>query len=251
MIKFFRTIRQSLISEGKPVKYLKYAIGEIVLVVIGILIALQINNWNEERKSKIEFRQSMLALAEEIKSDTIAIQHHINSMKNQSKATGLLIPIMESEKREIKDSLEFIKAFMELSNASSVDINTELWDEIKKLGLHKKHGDPVLINRIQAYYYRYNRTAINWENAYKTRIEIRELKYEFLNQSDLDKIRSEEPKIPSKEAYNAIFEEKRVLDLTKSIHYTSFYFERIFERRKENAVEVLQLIEKEFNHTQN
>jgi hypothetical protein len=52
MIKFFRKIRQNLLSEGKTVKYLKYAIGEIVLVVIGILIALSINNWNENQKKK-------------------------------------------------------------------------------------------------------------------------------------------------------------------------------------------------------
>ena len=53
MIKFFRKIRQNLLSEGKTGKYFKYAIGEIILVVIGILIALQINNWNENRKNKI------------------------------------------------------------------------------------------------------------------------------------------------------------------------------------------------------
>ena len=51
MIKFFRKIRQNLINEGKTTRYFKYAIGEIVLVVIGILIALQINNWNEARKA--------------------------------------------------------------------------------------------------------------------------------------------------------------------------------------------------------
>ena len=50
MIKFFRHIRQQLLGEGKTGKYLKYAIGEIFLVVIGILLALQINNWNETRK---------------------------------------------------------------------------------------------------------------------------------------------------------------------------------------------------------
>lgn len=49
MIKFFRHIRQSLLMENKTSKYFKYAIGEIVLVVIGILIALQINNWNQQR----------------------------------------------------------------------------------------------------------------------------------------------------------------------------------------------------------
>jgi hypothetical protein len=56
MIKFFRKIRQNLLMEnlpagqaGKTAKYFKYAIGEIALVVIGILIALSINNWNEQR----------------------------------------------------------------------------------------------------------------------------------------------------------------------------------------------------------
>ena len=52
MIKFFRKIRQQLLVENKFSKYLLYAIGEIILVVIGILIALQINNWNEVRKTE-------------------------------------------------------------------------------------------------------------------------------------------------------------------------------------------------------
>ena len=50
MMRFFRNIRQKLASENKVMAYLRYAIGEILLVVIGILIALQINNWNEGRK---------------------------------------------------------------------------------------------------------------------------------------------------------------------------------------------------------
>lgn len=51
MIKFFRQIRQKLLMENRFSKYLLYAIGEILLVVIGILIALQINTWNEDRKN--------------------------------------------------------------------------------------------------------------------------------------------------------------------------------------------------------
>ena len=65
MIKFFRNIRQNLLNEGKTNKYIKYAIGEIVLVVIGILIALQINNWNENRKLQNDKHKLMLALKEE------------------------------------------------------------------------------------------------------------------------------------------------------------------------------------------
>src|SRR5210317_2353909 len=52
MIKFFRRIRQQLITDNKLSKYIIYALGEIILVVIGILIALQINNSNEDRKQR-------------------------------------------------------------------------------------------------------------------------------------------------------------------------------------------------------
>jgi len=54
MIKFLRKIRKQLLSQNRFTKYLIYAVGEIVLVVIGILIALQINNWNESKKLKKE-----------------------------------------------------------------------------------------------------------------------------------------------------------------------------------------------------
>jgi hypothetical protein len=59
MIKFFRHIRQNLLNEGKTSKYFKYAIGEIILVVIGILIALQINNWNSLQNDR-DIEQSAL-----------------------------------------------------------------------------------------------------------------------------------------------------------------------------------------------
>ena len=65
MIKFFRKIRYDLMEQNKTGKYLKYAIGEIVLVVIGILIALQINNWNQQR---IQNKNEQLAL-ENLKQD--------------------------------------------------------------------------------------------------------------------------------------------------------------------------------------
>jgi hypothetical protein len=54
MIRFFRKIRQKLLTENKFSKYVLYAIGEIVLVVIGILIALSINNWNEQHKINVQ-----------------------------------------------------------------------------------------------------------------------------------------------------------------------------------------------------
>ncbi|SDB31721.1 hypothetical protein SAMN03097699_0671 [Flavobacteriaceae bacterium MAR_2010_188] len=62
MIKFFRKIRKRLLTESKFSKYLLYAIGEILLVVIGILIALSINNWNEQRKDILQEQKILLQL---------------------------------------------------------------------------------------------------------------------------------------------------------------------------------------------
>lgn len=65
MIKFFRKIRQNLLYKGKTTTYFKYAIGEILLVVIGILIALQINNWNEKRLKQ----EQLISVYERILTD--------------------------------------------------------------------------------------------------------------------------------------------------------------------------------------
>ncbi|MBC3847906.1 hypothetical protein H8K90_16035 [Winogradskyella echinorum] len=77
MIKFFRHIRQQLISENKTGKYLKYAIGEIVLVVIGILIALSINNWNEQRKVRTNERELLSSILKDLIIDENRINEHI------------------------------------------------------------------------------------------------------------------------------------------------------------------------------
>lgn len=66
MIKLFRNIRKKLLQEGKTTNYLKYAIGEIVLVVIGILIALQVNNANEQRKENDRVKKFLVKFQRQI-----------------------------------------------------------------------------------------------------------------------------------------------------------------------------------------
>ena len=71
MIKFFRKIRYDLMEKNKTGKYLKYAIGEIVLVVIGILIALQLNNWNQKSALKKEEQKVMKSLHKEFSQNLL------------------------------------------------------------------------------------------------------------------------------------------------------------------------------------
>lgn len=81
MIKFFRRIRQDLLSEGKTVKYLKYALGEIVLVVIGILIALSINNWKNYQDDRSEEQILLQNLQQEFTKNLSELlsDHEINN----------------------------------------------------------------------------------------------------------------------------------------------------------------------------
>ena len=116
MIKFFRHIRKSLIEENKMGKYFKYAIGEIILVVIGILIALQINNWNEQKKIVEKEKQALT----EIVSDLNAIIIRLEEMKfkekysisNNINSLNIIINHLE-RKKPYQDSLKthFFKCF--------------------------------------------------------------------------------------------------------------------------------------------
>lgn len=78
MIKFFRKIRRNLLSEGKTGKYLKYAVGEIILVVIGILIALGINNWNTNRINTSKQRDYLSAIKNDLEKQIPELNRLIN-----------------------------------------------------------------------------------------------------------------------------------------------------------------------------
>ncbi|BAO76278.1 DUF6090 family protein [Winogradskyella sp. PG-2] len=91
MIKFFRRIRQQLLSEGKTAKYFKYAIGEIILVVIGILLALQINNWNESRKNRTYEQEILYLINQNLKKDSIALSIELNKLRVSNELTGRLL----------------------------------------------------------------------------------------------------------------------------------------------------------------
>ena len=79
MIKFIRNMRQTLLMENKTSKYLKYAVGEIVLVVIGILIALQINNWNESQKALKKEKIYLVKLSQNLKDDISLLEDIIKT----------------------------------------------------------------------------------------------------------------------------------------------------------------------------
>ena len=96
MLKIFRKTRQNLLSERKTGNYLKYAIGEIVLVVIGILIALQINNWNEQKKEKGKEQAFLKEINLDFKSNKTQLDSIISYNKVSLHAGARVLEIIES-----------------------------------------------------------------------------------------------------------------------------------------------------------
>jgi len=103
MIKFFRKLRLDALSRKRFPKYLIYATGEIILVVIGILIALQINTWNENRKESIEEKAILESLYENL---LLARQQSETLITEENELKKLLIQILEADSNNVdRDSL--------------------------------------------------------------------------------------------------------------------------------------------------
>jgi len=106
MIKFFRNIRKHLINEGKTTKYLKYAIGEIALVMIGILLALQVNNWNESRIDKNREKEIVKIIYDELDENLNYIETRRNVLVSKIPQAADLLKLTGSNANPIpQDSL--------------------------------------------------------------------------------------------------------------------------------------------------
>ena len=95
MIPFFRKIRKKMADDNKPLKYIRYAVGEIVLVVIGILIAVQINNWNQKRNNAAQELQLLKSCKIGLQKDLSDIDINIKIHSQSIASAELILKIIE------------------------------------------------------------------------------------------------------------------------------------------------------------
>ena len=133
MLKAFRKIRQKLLSSNKASKYLLYAFGEIILVVIGILIAIQINNWNEWRKERL----SEMVVLEDLKDNIIRnnqlIEKSLQKLDEINQSTIIVKSAVEN-KIEYSDTLNFHFSHSIRHGGFMLRLNKDGYESYKNVG---------------------------------------------------------------------------------------------------------------------
>ncbi len=250
MIKFFRKIRQDLLAEGKIGKYLKYAVGEIVLVVIGILIALQINNWNENRKNSIEERATLENLLENLNLSKIQSEQLI-SEENQLKQNLIQILGVNSNNTKvnteiISDSI-FKNAVWDLQSDMPTFNSYNNLKSTNKLSLIKNKNINEKFTELE-----FRQNKLN--DILEDRLSVHQIRIDDILENDINFIPLVKSNIPtinieneSKNNYLQVLEIKRIRNL---LGMKLSFTQDVIDFRKNLDTEIkglIILIEKELN----
>ena len=250
MISIFRQIRQRLLTDNKFSKYLLYAIGEILLVVIGILIALQVNTWNERRKEKAIERKILVELKRTLESNQVLmIQDSVNRtvMNNSS---DIIIATIENE-QQYSDTLN---THFQLSRipGTILQLSTAGYESLKNLGFNIISSDS-LRNKIVDLFELYHKHLYDSMDYFETfqpgrQLIIDELfmyedeKFDVLNPAAV-------PIIPHD--YNALLQDKVYLSMVKSIKVHRSMIGLSIYSYLSSSREVLQLVNEELEKIKN
>ncbi|NVJ85106.1 MAG: hypothetical protein HWE15_02315 [Algoriphagus sp.] len=140
MITFFRKIRQKLLSQNRVTRYLVYAIGEIILVVIGILIALQVNNWNEATKLKRQEIQLLKEMLTELRKQQQDFIFNINHHREAKEACEILLQALSND-QPYHDSLDI--HFSRSYNFTILDNQQNAFAALKSKGITMIQNDSL------------------------------------------------------------------------------------------------------------
>lgn len=150
MFRLFRKIRGDLLSQAKTREYLLYTIGEIVLVVAGILIALQINNWNEERIEQQQIREYAHALIGDLERDLAMLEPIMTQIELlRAKANGLADYVRGKSIEQVNNLDLFY--LTSTTGYRSYAWNQAAIDQLKSAGALRQMKNRGLVNKISAY----------------------------------------------------------------------------------------------------
>jgi len=126
----FRSIRMKLLDEGKTFKYLKYAIGEILLIIIGIMIALQLNNMNEDRKAQVEFELYVVQLREDVGTAIDNVQTIIRVAEIRASDCAAILPLLKHNDYTAEELQVLERGLEDLGKYPEIEVHTGLLGQL-------------------------------------------------------------------------------------------------------------------------
>ena len=257
MIKFFRKIRQNLLMENKTGKYFKYAIGEIILVVIGILIALQINNWNEYKKERKSEKLILAEIRDNLEYDLNDFDSNITTLQNKTLSSTSLLQAFDSN-IPYHDSLGYYFSYLNAYPHFSSKTNGYKLLQSKGLELITNNNVRNKITDLYEDRYQYILTfekeridynKVLLESAMTSYMGNKELSVDIMPKSLMNK-GSNQTLIKigyfrNIRNYDKLKEDLDFQSMIKNIEIWSTALGSIHNTTKENAIELITLIEKE------
>lgn len=246
MIKFFRKIRYNLMEAGKMGKYFKYAIGEILLVVIGILIALQINNWNEERKKSIQGKEYIIEIYNDLNSDLNSLNRILTKLETNKITSKQILEILESEDKFIADSSLFVSNVLNTNSVIDVRRNDRTWDELRSSGKISMIENDSLDKLLTEFYGYYDKQVYQFsENPAQTRSQNRTISARCKDLSSINRYWKEGgDKSHNKSWFTCLLNNPEVKMNVNSIHVSTYWQIHHFEKIKIEAQLIIEYLDK-------
>ena len=148
-------------DDNRPLKYMRYAIGEIILVVIGILIALQVNNWNQDRKNRIKEKFILEGLSVDLNSDYDLLSYQIDKASLFLEQYKFCTEVLLDERQTTREI--FIENFSSILTILYFDQNRTTFDNIVSTGQMELLQDQILAGSIIKYYT--DGSNIGWDSG--------------------------------------------------------------------------------------
>ena len=245
MLTFFRRIRQSLLGSGQTRKYIPYALGEITLVVIGILIALQINNWNEWKKERAMERHLLMELAETLKRNCTNFIEGIQRRENCELSSSIVVYTLENQ-LSYDDSLAVHFQLARIPNTNLI-LSYSGYEALKNAGfeiIQSKETRSEIIDLFEVVYSSLNRRMSYFETFQPDRASY--IDHLFLYDDKFDDPENANTVIPLVPMdYENLLTDQRYLALIKSTRVQRRIITSQMNASLEESQRVLRLIEKE------
>ena len=147
MKSLFRSIRRKLLDEGKLLRYLTYALGEIVLIVVGILLALKVNDWNEDRKAQAEFDEYIVQLKEDVKLAIDRTKRNEGFSKEASPQHYSILQFLDGDPKNDPSQEAFEEALVSLTRFTPTNIHIGHFGRLLSGDIEIISRSPVLTDR--------------------------------------------------------------------------------------------------------